>query len=76
MFSKALSYYLRLRYWQQRRKGFGLLHEVGTKITFRVVNGRLFIRNGVDPIKKVDLTEANTNRAYNTQTKAWEEFDV
>jgi hypothetical protein len=71
MFSKALATYLRLRHWQQRRKGYGLLHEVGTKITFRSVNGHLFIRKGKDPIKPVDVP-VNTKRAYNTQTKEWE----
>lgn len=70
MITKLLVYYLRFRYWRQRRKGFGLLHEVGTRIKFRTVGGHMFI----EPVKP-PLPPGRT-RAYNTLTKQWEEFDV
>lgn len=67
MISKLIAYYLRLRYWRQRRKGFGLLHEVGSRVTFKRIGDRQIMQ----PTKPLPQ-----HRAYNTSTKQWEDMDV
>lgn len=48
--------WLRIKYRKQLKAGYGLLHDLGAKRHFNIVNDRLFIVNGVDPMVRVDLT--------------------
>jgi hypothetical protein len=67
MFKKL---WLRVRYRKQLKQGFALLSDMGAPREFNLVDGKLFIVNGVDPLVKVDLSTNKVSK-YKPPTKGF-----
>lgn len=69
--SRLRQAYLKIRYWRQIRKGYGLLEVHGTKRHFVIANGSAFIMNGVDPLVRVDLATKKADKYPNPVNKGY-----
>jgi hypothetical protein len=67
--------WLRFKYRKQLKAGYGLLQDQGAKKNFVLMNDRLFIMNGVDPLVRVDCTTGKAEQ-YENEYKPTYRFTV